>query len=134
MPGETKKLSHSRPLLLASTAIGTMCVGFGVNAILRPAHALSFFELEYPSEGVQRGVVDNLMVVYGARDIFMGLAAYIAAYWGSRRVVGGIMLATSLVAFVDGAVCWGNGHGQWNHWGYAPMVLGVGGLLSGGLD
>jgi len=74
------------------------------------------------------------MIVYGARDIFMGLALYAAAYTGNRKTLGWITLAGSAVAFVDGVVCWQAGKGEWNHWGYAPMLTVVGGLLLGALD
>lgn len=65
----------------------------------------------------------------------MGLAIYSAAYFGERKSLGWILIAGSAVAFVDGAVCRVMvGKGEWNHWGYAPMLTAVGGVLVGGLD
>ncbi|KAL2867492.1 DUF4267 domain-containing protein [Aspergillus lucknowensis] len=127
-------VSQNPFLRLAGAAFGTICVGFGINAFLRPEHALSFFELDYPASGVERSVVDNLMYVYGARDVFMGLAAYIAAYFGNNKTLGWILLAISGVAYADGVICWANGHGEWNHWGYAPMITAISTLLLGVLD
>ncbi|RJE16793.1 integral membrane protein, partial [Aspergillus sclerotialis] len=87
--------SPSLPLKLASTAIGTIFIGFGINAILRPQHALSFFEFDYPvaNGDATKTLIDNLMLIYGVRDIFMGLVIYIAAR-GNKKVLGGTLLAT----------------------------------------
>lgn len=127
-PSKTINMSILR---LLSTLFGTIFIGFGINAILRPAHALTFFELAPPSSLADRALVDSLMIVYGARDVFMGLAIYAAAYFGTRKSLGLTLIAASAVAFVDGMVCYGHGKGEWNHWGYAPVITVVGGLLLG---
>ncbi|KAJ5198863.1 hypothetical protein N7491_000570 [Penicillium cf. griseofulvum] len=127
-------LSNSVALRLAASAIATIFVGFGVNAILRPDHALTFFEFKPPTSVVDKQMVESLMAVYGVRDIFMGIAIYVASYFGTRSSLGWILLAASSVAFADGVVCWTHGLGQWNHWGYAPMVAVTGSLLLGVFD
>lgn len=120
---------------LISTIFGTIFIAFGINAILRPSNALTFFELPYPSSVSDKVLVDALLAVYGIRDIFMGISIYAAAYFGDRRVLGWIVLAGSGVAFADGAVCKVYaGSGEWSHWGYAPMLGVVGGLLLGIAD
>lgn len=120
-------------LRLLSALFGTIFIGFGINAILRPTHALTFFEFSVPATTsvAERSIIDSLMVIYGARDIFMGLAIYAAAYLGTRKSLGWTLIAASGVAGVDGLVCWGHGAGEWGHWGYAPMLTVVGGLLLG---
>lgn len=139
----TRPLSHSSSLLLAARVFGTIFVGFGINAIVRPESALAPFELEVP--GAARELVDKLMVIYGVRDIFMGVAMWAAAAAAAsvgagdgggygRKTLGWIVLAGSGVAFVDGAVCRSGGKGEWNHWGYAPLLTVVGALLLGVLD
>ena len=127
-------ISQSSFLRIAASAIATIFLGFGVNAILRPNHALTFFEWEAPAAASDKDLVDNLMIVYGVRDIFMGLAMYSTAYFGNRKALGWILIAGSGVAFADGAVCWNQGEGEWNHWSYAPMLTVVGSLLLGILD
>lgn len=120
-------------LTIAASVFGTIFVGFGVNAILRPAHALTFFEYATPPAGAaDRQLVDSLMVIYGVRDVFMGAAIYAAAYYNNRKTLGWLLVAGSGVAFADGAVCKANGAGEWAHWGYAPMLTAVGGFLLGG--
>jgi hypothetical protein len=122
-------MSQSPYISVLATVLGIIPISFGVNAILRPAHALTFFEFEPPVAPGDRSLVDSLMVVYGARDIFMGLAIYAAGFFGTRKSLGWTLVATSGVAVADGAVCWSQGHGHWNHWGYAPVLAIIGGLL-----
>jgi len=125
-------ISQSFLLVIASTIFGTIFIAGGVNAILRPEHALSFFELSYPSVPSLRPVIDALMLVYGVRDIFMGLAMYATAYFDNKEALGWIVIAGSAVAFADGIACKVYvGKGEWGHWGYAPMLTVVGGLLAG---
>lgn len=131
----TARLSQSPSLLIAATVFATIFVGFGVNAIIRPENALEFFEFKAPALDSDKKVVDGLMAIYGARDIFMGLAIYTVTYFGDRKSLGWILIAGSAVAFVDGAVCRIQvGKGEWNHWSYAPMLTAVGCVLLGILD
>jgi hypothetical protein len=109
-------------------------VGFGINAIVRPTNALTFFEWDAPVAKADADVLNGLLAVYGVRDIFMGLALYSAAIWGTKKSLGWTMIAASGVAFADGYVCYLHGRGQMNHWGYAPILTAVGALLTGVLD
>jgi len=129
------KFSDHSSLSLVASFFATVFIGFGINAILRPANALTFFELKQPTLAAEKNLVAALMVVYGARDIFMGIAIHSAAYSGSRKSMGWTLLAASAVAFVDGLVCWYYvGAGQWNHWGYAPIIMIVGCISIGLFD
>jgi hypothetical protein len=121
-------ISHSPYLRIAASAGATIAIGFGVNAILRPENALTFFEWEPPTSASAK------TLVYGVRDIFMGVVIHIAAYFGDRKALGWILIASSGVAFADGVICWNQGKGEWNHWSYAPMLVGLGSLLLGTLD
>lgn len=131
----SSSVSQSPSLRIAASVFATIFIGFGINAILRPQQALEFFEFETPASTSDKKVVDGLMIVYGVRDIFMGLAMYLAAYFGNRKSLGWILIAGSGVAFVDGAVCRTHaGKGEWNHWSYAPILTAVGSVLLGVLD
>ncbi|KAJ9644065.1 hypothetical protein H2199_003933 [Coniosporium tulheliwenetii] len=101
----TSSFSHSPYLRIAASVFGAILLSFGINAILRPRNALEFFGFEPPASASDKALVDSLVVIYGARDIFMGLAIHAAAYFGDRRALGWILIAGSGVAFVDGAVC-----------------------------
>jgi hypothetical protein len=134
----SSKLSQSPVLVLVATIFATIWVAGGVNCILRPTHALSLYEFVIPEDTAAfvNDIIYSLMVIYGVRDIFMGVAIYAAVYFRDRKTLGWILIAGSAVAFVDGAVCfWGPvGTGEWGHWGYAPAVAVVGALLAGVLD
>ncbi len=127
-------LSESSSVRLAAHAFATIFTAFGVNAILRPANALTFFELARPASPADARVVDSLMAVYGARDIFMGLAIYSAAFFGTKESLGYTVIAASAVAVADGAICFSHGQGHWGHWSYAPILTAVGAVLLGVLD
>ncbi|KAK3322952.1 hypothetical protein B0H66DRAFT_217463 [Apodospora peruviana] len=118
------------PLQLLSHAFATLFIGFGFNAIFNPTHALTFFEFSPPTDPATARMVDSLLAVYGVRDIFMGVAIFSAAFFGTKQSQGWTLLAASGVAIVDGIVCWTHGQGQWGHWSYAPAVAVVGGLLA----
>jgi len=127
--------SQSRYLHILANIFGTIWLGFGVNAMLRPRAAFAVFEFDLPSSAADQKLVESLMIIYGARDIFMGLAAYFTAWFGTPKACGWTLIAGAAVAGVDGLVCIRQiGDGQWNHWGYAPMIFVVGSLLAGVLD
>jgi hypothetical protein len=52
-----------------------------------------------PTSHSDKKLVDALMSVYGARDIFMGLDIYSAVYFRDRKSLGWILIAASGVAF-----------------------------------
>ena len=65
----------------------------------------------------------------------MGLAIYAGVWFKERRVLGVVLMGASCVAFVDGWVVKAQtGGGEWNHWGYAPMVGLVGLVMMGFFD
>lgn len=73
-------------------------------------------------------------MVYGIRDVYMGIAIYAAVWKGENKVTGWILVAASLVAAADGYVCHLNGKGAMNHWSYMPFVCWTGTALVGVLD
>ena len=127
-------ISQSTWIRYVCAAFGTIFIGFGINVMINPVSALSFFELSYPILPEQRKLVDTLLVVYGYRDIFLGLAIYAPAIYGSTKTLGLIMLAAGSVAGVDGWVCYSMvGAGWMNHWGYAPVLVILGAVLTAGV-
>jgi hypothetical protein len=128
-------LSQSTYLPIIASIFGTIYLGFGINGIFRPRSAFEVFEFNLPASPADQSVIDSLMIIYGARDVFMGIAIYSANYFGSRKSLGCLLITGSAVAFVDGAVCRAQvGKGEWNHWGYAPAMTAVGAMLLGVFD
>ena len=114
----------ARVLRLITSAFATISIGFGINAFYNPQSAVSFFELDYSKiQASDKTLVDTLLAAYAVRDIFMGIALYAAAYFGTKKTLGAITLAVGAVAGADGVICkMMVGQGEWNHWGYAPMA------------
>lgn len=100
--------------------------------MLNPENALSWFELSYPLLPEDQKLIDAFLIIYGARDIFMGVALFSAAYHGNSRVVGWILVFTGAVAGVDGSIC-RTMEGAMNHWGYGPVMVILGGFLTAGM-
>ena len=131
----TSKLSQSSSLPIAASVIGTIFLGFGIKFCLQPSSSIPFFEFKAPTSTPDQKIADALTLLYAVRDIFMGVAIYAATYFGNRKSLGWILIAASGVAYADGFIVKAQiGKGEWNHWGYAPMLTVVGSLLLGALD
>lgn len=100
--------------------------------MLNPEHALSLFELSYPTMPEDQKLIDAMLIIYGVRDIFMGAALFSAAYNGNHKATGWLLTFTGAVAGVDGSLC-RSLEGAMKHWGFAPVVIGLGGVLAAGL-
>ncbi|KIX08630.1 uncharacterized protein Z518_03287 [Rhinocladiella mackenziei CBS 650.93] len=128
-------LSQSPYVKGAANLIALIWVAIGANAMVRPRSGLEIFQFPLPASPEARNLVDNLMIIYGVRDVFMGVAMYAAVIFGTNKALGWITIAASAVAYVDGFVSIAQiGGGQWNHWGYAPVLTVVGSLLAGIAD
>lgn len=129
-------LSNASYLPHIANLFGTIFIAFGVNAIVRPTTALTFFEYySPPSNATDGAMVDSLMAIYGVRDIFMGAAIYAASFTGTKKSLGWTLILASLVAYADGYITLqAHGTGQWGHWGYAPFLTGLGCVLLGACD
>jgi hypothetical protein len=130
----TMPLSQHPIVPLAATLFGTIFVGFGFNYIFNSRQAfISSFDFPYPAAAEEQRIIDSFCVLFGAKDLFMGVAIYSAAWLGTRKSLGVILLAASVCAGIDGVVVnKAVGHGEWNHWGYGSLV-GVLGVVSLGL-
>lgn len=128
-------LSQSIYLRVISGVLSVLPLGFGINALLRPANALAFFEFDRPVSAIDQKLVDNLLLLYGARDVFMAAAMFATAYYGHRKALGWILISLSGVAGMDGIIVRDQiGRGEWTHWGYAPVLATLGAVLLGVLD
>lgn len=129
-------LSQLAALPYIANIIGTIFVAAGINAILRPTDALTYFEYHTPPTGAKdRQMVDSLLAIYGVRDIFMGFSIYAATLTGTKKSLGWTLVFASAVAFADGVITKSaNGTGEWGHWSYAPVLTVVGSFLVGLFD
>lgn len=128
-------LSQARILRPLCAISGTLSLAFGLSAFLSPATSLSLFNLAYPDHAPSKPVVDSLMTVYGVRDIYMGFSIMVTAWYGDLKALGWLFVAVGGVAGVDGVVCRGvGGGGEWNHWGFTPLAVGMGLICLGVFD
>lgn len=128
-------ISTSPVLSVPAFIFGTVFFGFGAHYMLRPRDAFLNFspDLKYPISPADAQVMDLVMILFGAKDLFMGAAIHASLWFGTRRSLGLILLAAAMCAGIDGYVMKTNvGTGEWNHWGYGSMVA-VTGLLKLGL-
>ena len=135
MSTQSSPLSHSPYLRVVASLFGTIFAGYGVNGFLRPSAALEVFLLPVPSSAVDQSTAHSLVYLYSIKEFLIASAIYATAWYGDRKSLGWICIASSLAAVGDGLVCKNfPGEGEWNHWGYAPVLTVVGLLLLGVAD
>jgi hypothetical protein len=108
---------------------GLVPCALGINAILRPRSGLRVLDFTAPKDLESQKLVDNLMLMYGARDLAVGLPVLLAWYF-DRRALGWLMFANAVIPFVDAwAAKRQNGRGEWVHLPFAALGLGLGAVL-----
>jgi hypothetical protein len=127
-------LSQHPAIPIAASVFGTIFLGFGFNYLFNPRQAFtSSFGFPYPTGAQEQAIMDSFCQLYAAKEFFMATAIYSAAWLGTRKSLGVILLAASVAAGMDGFIVnRAVGTGEWNHWGYGSVV-GVLGLVSMGL-
>ena len=128
--------SQSPYLFHAAAGFGSMPLLIGTFALFRPRAALEhLFEFPAPKDPNAQKLVDNLMLLFGARDMFLGTATALTWYYGHRELLGCMMLAGSGVVLIDGAVSHRQiKRAELKHWGFVPVMLVLGGGLLGWFD
>jgi hypothetical protein len=125
-------LSNSPILRALATVFGTIFIGFGIAYTLYPRTAYPTLGLPAPTTPRDAEIVDAIMVLFGAKDLFVGTSILAGTWLGNRRVAGLLLGLGSVCAAVDGWVVKGfTGEGEWNHWGYGAVMGLVGVLMSG---
>lgn len=117
-------LSQHPTIPIAATLFGTIFLGFGFNYIFNSREAfVSSFGFPYPAAPAEQKILDSFCILYGAKDLFMGVAIFASAWLGTRKSLGVILLAAGASAGIDGWVVNATvGHGEWNHWGYGSVI------------
>lgn len=122
----------SQALPNTAAVIGLVPIALGINAILRPRSALGLLEFPTPKEPESQKTVDNLMRIYGGRDVAIGVPMLLSWYFGDREVLGWLLITGALTASVDAwATRLQNGKGEWNHLPFAVVGVGLGGGILG---
>lgn len=126
-------LSRHPLLPYLSTLFGTICLGFGITYMLYPRTGYSLYGFHSsPSTASEWAIMERIMVLYGAKDVFIAAAIFASTWFGTRKSAGLIVAAAGLCAGVDGYVVKQEaGTNEWNHWGYGSAMVGLGGVMAG---
>ncbi|KAI7347495.1 hypothetical protein KC320_g7193 [Hortaea werneckii] len=126
---------------IAASAIATIFLGFGLYFTAYPNAAVAFFFFDKDPSFAAAGsaakysddpVVLTFILLYAIRDIFIAAALNAAAFLdvNDGKLLGLILIFGGCTAVGDGLVCKTViGFGEWDHFGYAPMLLGLGGYV-----
>jgi hypothetical protein len=129
MPG----LSAHPALPYLSTFFSTVCFGFGITYMLYPRTGFSLYGFSStPGNPTSWAIMERIMILYGAKDVFMSVAIFASTWFGTRKSAGLILVAASACAGVDGYVVGREaGSGEWNHWGYGSAMGVLGAVMMG---
>ena len=118
-------------LKMANIHFATMPIIVGIGLLLKPAYISKLIFRDAPishQTGANTELVDILRAGFASRDIYMGLMLWSALWTGDRRAIGRSLLIALVVVVIDGwALQSAMGKGLWDHWGFIPVVLVVGG-------
>ncbi|KAF3049900.1 hypothetical protein E8E11_005996 [Didymella keratinophila] len=96
-------LSRSPFLPYLATLFGTIFLAFGATYILSPRTGFSLFGFtSTPSSPHDWALMERIMVLYGAKDIFIANSIFASMWCGTRRSAGLVMVAAAGCAGVDG--------------------------------
>lgn len=125
----------SHPVLgYISSFFGSIFLGFGITYILYPRTGYELFGFSStPSNPVDWAIMERVMILYGAKDLFLAASIFASTWFGTRKSAGLVLVAASACAGVDGYVVGQEaGTNHMNHWGYGG-VMGLVGLVMTGL-
>ncbi|KAK2606479.1 hypothetical protein QQS21_003172 [Conoideocrella luteorostrata] len=117
----------SQTLIHRGTLVfGTLPVFLGLNALIRPEAALKAIDFPIPPDGKAQETVFSIIRFYGIRNIAIGYSTILIGIAGNRRLLALNLIGGLAISLVDGFVIKSlRGRGQWKHWGFAPLVLGL---------
>lgn len=126
-------LARHPALRYIASFFGTVFFGFGITYMLYPRIGYSLYGFSSnPSNELEWKMMERIMVLYGAKDIFMAAAIFASTWTGTRRSAGLILMAGGVCAGVDGFVVQQEaGTNAWNHWGYGSVMTVLGLAMAG---
>ncbi|KAF2826112.1 hypothetical protein CC86DRAFT_350551 [Ophiobolus disseminans] len=126
-------ISRHPALPYISSLFGCIFLFFGVTYISNPVQGFSFLGFtSTPTTPYDWDLMQRVMVLYGAKDLFMAAAILSSTWFGTRKSAGMVLVAGGLCAGVDGWVVGDQaGTGEWGHWGYGMVMVGVGAGMMG---
>ncbi|CAO2648365.1 Nn.00g076320.m01.CDS01 [Neocucurbitaria sp. VM-36] len=90
-------LSIHPALPYLSSFFGTIFLGFGVTYILYPQTGYSLYGFSSsPTTPADWAVMERVMILYGAKDLFLGAAILASTWYGTRKSAGLILMAANV--------------------------------------
>jgi hypothetical protein len=116
-----------------ATFCSAICFGFGITYMFYPRTGYSLYGFSSaPSNASEWARMENLMVLFGAKDMFLATAIFASTWFGTRKSAGIILTAVGGCAGVDGwVVRQEGGTNGWNHWGYGCVTGVLGAVMMG---
>lgn len=105
---------------------------FGFNALFNPEKMMASAQFPVPKEPEGRKMALSLMRFFGTRNI--GISYLLLLNWmrGDEKQIGLGLFTGLWMSFMDGLISrWQIGGGEWNHWSFIPVLLGIAGGLLG---
>lgn len=138
-PSESTKLpnmtplSHHPSLRYLSTFFSAIFLAFGLTYMFFPGTGYSLYGFtNSPTTSSEWVMMERVMVLYGAKDVFVAVAIFATTWYGTRRSAGLVLVAAGACGGVDGWVVGKEaGMGEWNHWGYAIVMVVLGCAMMG---
>ena len=126
-------ISHYASLRYISTLFSAIFLAFGLTYMLSPRTGYSFFGFtSSPTTSTEWAMMERVMVLYGAKDVFVSVAIFATTWYGTRRSAGLVLVTAGACAGVDGYVVGKEaGMGECNHWGYGSAMVVLGCVMMG---
>lgn len=130
--------SYTPYLANASAVVAAVPTAVGALILAKPQFAFDILSFPPPTALSDHTLALGLSRIFGARDLAVGITTF-AIWWSGRKangntknhLLGVAMLSGALMVVTDGFVSRSViGKGEWTHWGFAPLNIGLGlGLL-----
>lgn len=131
-------LSSTSPSLLnTATAFGIFQLTIGLTGVFQPRVMLNLwgFKDTATQSAKEKTVSESLMRISALRNTALGLIIVAGRNFADSKTLGLVVLADVVVASGDGFVQKQiTGDGEWKHWSFVPVGLGMGMLLLGYFD
>jgi len=108
----------------------------GLRLLQNPTFGFDLLGFTTPTnDPATQKLSESLFMFRGARDLALGVNAFLAWRSGNRFMLGCMLLVGGGLTVVDGLIHWRQeGSGMWKHWIFSPWGIGIGGGLLGWFD
>ncbi|KAF1831698.1 hypothetical protein BDW02DRAFT_474587, partial [Decorospora gaudefroyi] len=88
-------MPHHRLLPYTTTLLSTIYLSLGATYMFNPRAGFSLFGFSHSPSGAEWPLLSHIMVLYGAKDVFMGLAILVSMCCGTRTCTGLVLLGAA---------------------------------------